>query len=116
MSIFSSSEQTLFVCESDGPCEPLSASPAPVCAPFVGGCFGLRLSAVMNVGRWEDEGVGWEGGEVWVSSCEGGEVCVSSWEGDDVSVSVLEGGGVCVSRCWGEGVGCDSCEDVDGGS
>ena len=116
MSIFSSSEQTLSACVSDGPCEPLSASPAPVCAPFVGGCLGLRLSAVMNVGRWEDEGVGWEDGEVCVSSWDGGEVCVSSWEGGEVSVSRLGGGEVCVTRCGGEGVGCNSCEDVDGGS
>ena len=110
MSIFSSSGQTLSACVSDGPCEPSSflaasesTSLVPVCAPFVGGCLGLRLSAVMNVGRWEGGGVGceggvssWEGGDVWVSKRGGGDVGVSSWEGGEV--------------------GCDSCGDVDGGS
>ena len=52
----------------------------------------------MNVGRWEDEGVGWEGGEVCVSSWDGGEVCVSSWEVDDRALGLLPASGnLCVT-------------------
>ena len=91
----SASTGTITILRSPLPGEALLFFPPmePESAATDSGCLGLRLSAVMNVGRWGGGGVelsgwgdgmvgllGWAGGGEGCDSCDvGGSSCGVSW-------------------------------------
>ena len=88
------------------PGEPFFAPLEPDSPATDSRCLGLRLSAVMNEGRWEGGGVelsgwedggvglsGWEGGGEGSESCDvGGSSCGVSWVCSDAVAVVARSG------------------------